>query len=70
MEETRALLDAWIGKYIKQEVAFREGAALPSAAISDLFNYYFKDDTVKYFNIRDYLLMYADQSPSELLDKC
>ena len=63
MEEIRALLDAWIGKYIKQEVAFREGAALPSAAINDLFNILIAqgDDTTQTLKYAcEYLLNFSD----------
>lgn len=63
MEQLRALLDAWIGKYIKQEVAFREGAALPSAAINDLFNMLIAqgDDTTQTLKYAcEYLLNFSD----------
>jgi len=63
MEQLRALLDAWIEKYIKQEVTFREGAALPSAAINDLFNMLIAqgDDTAQTLKYAcEYLLAFSD----------
>lgn len=73
MEETKALLEDWIGKYINQEVNFRTGTKLSSAYLNELFNLLITqgDDAVKVLsNVRTYLLVYAEQSQeqSELLD--